>query len=397
MVSGVVKMPEENVFDVIVVGGGPAGSTAAFLLCQQGLNVLIIDKDAFPRTKLCGGLLTYKTLKILKRIYGDTLETLQAKDVVDYITYSYELRTPNSLLQSGVTEFSTILVDRWVYDSYLIERASSAGAKLVYEERILNVDLDARCVTTATGKMFKAKIIIGADGANSVVRRYFPRNVYNLSDWTENLATGLEVTIPRDNATTKITGPVVYFGVVPWGYGWIFPNKENLVVGVGCLSPRNVDLRGSLEVVLSFIAKEDVLRKPLGHPIPYGNFMKSPAHLSTLLVGDAAGLVDPLMGEGIYYAHRSAEIAAKCIQDALLIGRENELANMYIHALRKSIIPELIAIKRFRWLIFKASELFGSNSLNFITHIVGIQRFSELVHGVRSYQWLKKGGIDENR
>ncbi len=389
-------MPKKNDYDVIIVGCGPAGATASYLLQLQGFNVLAIDKETFPRSKLCGGLLTVKTLNLLHRIYGDTLATLQEKKIIEYISYSYELRTLHLLLKAGNTKFPSVIVDRLVYDNYLLERAKRVGVKVLEGDRVLNVDRLNSCIVTASGKTLSANIIIGADGANSIVRKAFPEKQLNTRVWRKNLALGVEVSIPREEVLDFISKPVVYFGVVKWGYGWVFPNQENLVIGVGCLNPKSNDLKGALDKILSLVGyKPETNYKLLGHHIPYGNFLEKPACDSLLLLGDAAGLVDPLMGEGIYYAQRSAEIAAICIKEHLKTETENVIATKYEKALMSSVTLELGAINKFRWLIFTMNDLFGPGSLKLILDIIGVQRFSELVHGVRSYRLQKKGGADE--
>jgi menaquinone-9 beta-reductase len=390
-------MLRKHNYDVIVVGCGPAGATVSYLLQLQGFKVLAIDKDTFPRLKLCGGLLTYKTINLLHRVYGDTLATLQDKKIIEYTSYFYELRAQQVVLKSGETNLPAVLVDRLIYDNYLLEQAKSVGVEVLEGDRVFSVDSNNSCVTTVGGEILQANIIIGADGANSIVRKSIPAKQFNSKHWEKNLAVGVEVSIPREEVSDLITGPVVYFGLVPWGYGWVFPNKEKLIVGVGCLEPRNNNLKAELDKVLSLIGyKPKSVYKLRGHPIPYGNFLQKPAYRSILLLGDAAGLVDPLMGEGIYYAQRSAEIAAKCVKECTGIGVKNILASRYTKALQESIISELVAINKFRWFIFTMSDLFSPGAIKLIVDIIGVQRFSELVHGVRSYRWLKQGGIDEN-
>ena len=78
-------------YDVIIVGGGPAGSTAGYLLCNFGFNVIIIDKSNFPRRKLCGGLISYKTLKLLDRIFGETESSLRTKHILNFQSDHYEV------------------------------------------------------------------------------------------------------------------------------------------------------------------------------------------------------------------------------------------------------------------------------------------------------------------
>jgi geranylgeranyl reductase family protein len=382
-------MKQTDQFNTIIVGGGPAGATAAYLLGKQGINVLLIDKDEFPRPKLCGGLLTFKTVKLLNRIFGDTIDSLQEKGVINYISYSYELRTRNEILQSGTTDIPAILVDRSVYDAYLLNRAIAAGAQVLSGERVVSLDLDDLKITTETGKIFKSKIVIGADGANSIVRRAIQDSNNAISRWRKNLATGLEVVIPRNSSVHKVSGPIIFLDIVPWGYGWVFPNQHNLVVGVGCLNPRRVNLNNSLNKLLDSIQYGGSALRPLGHPIPYGNFLKSPIKKSVLLIGDAAGFVDPLMGEGIYYAHRSAEIAAICICDSRQSFLSEELEKKFVKSIRREIIAELSVIKKFRWLIFSSLDFFGTVALKFIIFLVGIRKFTELVHGIRSYTWKR--------
>ena len=78
-------MPASTVYDVIIAGGGPAGSTAGYILSKAGLNVLIIDKSNFPRKKLCGGLITYKTIRLLERVFGETASSLDEKGIIDFV------------------------------------------------------------------------------------------------------------------------------------------------------------------------------------------------------------------------------------------------------------------------------------------------------------------------
>lgn len=382
-------MSNGNNFDVIIVGGGPAGATAAYLLKKQNLDVLIIDKDKFPRMKLCGGLLTYKTLKILNEIYGDTLQTLKDKGVINYVSYSYELRTKDEIWNIGQSTIPSVLVNRYVYDHYLLSRSLEIGAQILYQDRVTKVDTSDNVITTISGKRLKAKIIIGADGANSVVRKAMNKSIYDPKKWIKGLATGLEVTIPRADVGLDISGPIIFFDIVPWGYGWVFPNNKNLVIGVGCLFSKKQNLSNALDSLLSMIQFKGENPKKQGHPIPYGNFLKRPANGNIILIGDAAGFVDPLMGEGIYYAHKSAKIAAESINYVLSTKSKETLPTIYIKSVQKKLLNELSNIKKIRWVIFSMMNIFGVRSLKLMIYIIGIQKFIELVHGIRSYDWKK--------
>jgi menaquinone-9 beta-reductase len=378
-----------SMHDVVIVGGGPAGATAAYLLKLQGLDVVVVDKSTFPREKLCGGLLTYKTLRLLYRIYGDTLKTLQEKHIIEYISNAFEIRIEDKLFSSDIADPPFVLVDRYIYDNYLLERAKEVGVNVIEGDSVKHVDPSKQQVLTSSGKILQTRFILGADGVNSIVRKALPETKFKQNSWKDNLAAGLEVFIPRSDINTSFECPVVYFGLVNWGYAWVFPNKERVVVGVGALARHNKSMRDSLETILSLIGyKKAPLPQPLGHPVPYGNFLSSPAYGSILLLGDSAGLVDPFIGEGIYYAQRSAEIASKCIQEAMSEGTCIEVA--YPRYLRESILKELAIIKRTRWLLFGMASNLHYVPLKVFLRILGPRRGIELVQGIRSYQWYRK-------
>ncbi|MHA1488006.1 MAG: FAD-dependent monooxygenase [Promethearchaeota archaeon] len=114
-------MSQQSVdYDVTIVGGGPGGSTAGYLLKRLGLNVQIIDKDIFPRQKLCGGILTFKTFKLLKRVFGETVESLLDKHIIDYFTNRFEINYKvKRVMSSNISQFPFYFVDRLVYDNFL--------------------------------------------------------------------------------------------------------------------------------------------------------------------------------------------------------------------------------------------------------------------------------------
>ncbi len=385
------SMPEIPEHDVLIAGGGPAGATAAYLLAQQGLDVVVIDKSIFPRKKLCGGLITTKTLRLLERVFGETLETLKQKKIINYITDSYEVRLKNTLFAAGKAEPPFVLVDRSIYDGYLLNKAKESGTTVIEGEFVKQVDPSAHAVVTASGKIFKAKFIVGADGVNSRVRKALPEDLIRLKEWKDNLGAGLEVFIPRSEIERQFDCPVVYFGLVNWGYAWIFPNQEQLAIGVGAIAHRNENLRGSLQSLLTMAGyKKRSGAEILGHPVPYGNFLSHPAKGPLLLAGDAAGFVDPFLGEGIFYAQRSAELAARSIQEALQEGSLTE--RTYPAYLQADILKELAFIRLGRRLVFGAAPILGYSPLRMIYHILGPQRIIDIVQGIRYYRVYRKGG-----
>jgi len=379
-------------YDVIIVGGGPGGSTAGYLLTKFGFQVLIIDKENFPRSKLCGGLLTSKTFRVLNRVFGETESSLTDKNILNFRADSYEVLYKDEPMVKKHSDIPFLFTDRTTYDSFLLEKAREAGAEIIEGERVKAADLSTTEVITSTGRRFKSKFIIGADGANSVVRKeLFSAGRVDAHEWGLNLATGLEVFVNREEMTKAVDHPMVFFGFVRWGYSWVFPNRDVIVVGSGGLNTANKsDLLESFHNFLSSLnLKQGKVSRIAGHPVPYGNFLLKPVSESFLLVGDAAGFADPITGEGIFYAQRSAELAAWAIREC--VHNNRSLETSYLHLLRQHIYPELVYANKLRAPIFTVIDRFGSYPIKTLLNRMDKQAI-ELVQGLRTYKGFKKRG-----
>ena len=353
-------MPEDSSsskYDVIIVGGGPAGSTAGYLLSNFGFNVVIIDKNNFPRRKLCGGLITYKNLKLLNRIFDETESSLRKKHILNFQSDHYEVFYKNKLMVKNSLDTPFYFVDRQIYDSFLLEKAKEAGTEVIEGEEVkaFNFNLSNSEVITSTGRILKAKFIVGADGASSITRKeLFLKDKIATHKWQHNLATALEVFIDRAEIRETVDHPIIFFGFVNWGYSWIFPNKDRLIVGLGGLNRANKN--NFLYLFRNFLSlsvlnlNQGRTSKIAAHPVPAGNFLLRPVLKNAVLVGDAAGFVDPVTGEGIFYAQRSAELASWAIRKSVHNNENLEIS--YLQLLRKYVYPELEYAKRVRWLIF---------------------------------------------
>lgn len=290
-------------YDVIVVGAGPGGASAAFFLGQAGQRVLVLEQATLPRYKPCGGAVPQVAFRRFPFSFEPviTVEPTAAE-------FYYPGQPP---IQVRLDDRPIAMVRRPAFDAYILAQAADAGAKVLEGVAVAGVieHSDGVQVTTSGGRSFAARYLIGADGANSTVARALGLRRRRMLGGT------LEAEVEPDAVTLARWGgtAMLQFGTCPSGYVWIFPKKRWLSVGIAHFSPGKADLRGILTREMANFGIDLTGVQLYGHPLP---FHGKPERLHTgrcLLVGDAAGLVDPLLGEGIRFAMRSAEIAAQAI------------------------------------------------------------------------------------
>lgn len=308
--------------DVVIVGGGPAGATLGYLLQKKGISNCIIDKKSFPRNKLCGGLLTKKTHDLLDSIYGDT-------------NFPYERISTNVSLFCGYEKISNVttntpfyFVERFDFDFNLITRYKDIGGDLRENCKIKELDKANNAIILDNNEIINYKIVVGADGANSYIRKYVDK------DYRPN-ALCIEQNIVSKDVSDEIQ---IYFSAIRSGYGWCFPKRNHYTVGIGGKIDKNKDIKHSFQVFAKNIDKQSNSSLIFGASLPFGEFVKKPYLGNILLIGDAAGFVDPLTGEGIYFALYSA----KCAYEAIVEKIENkqELGTTYFSKVK--IIQEKI-------------------------------------------------------
>ena len=192
-------------YDVIIVGGGPGGSTAGYLLTKYSLNVLIIDKERFPRPKLCGGLLSLKSLGLVNELFNESITSLTQKGIINYSSDHYEVTYKmERIISKNNSELPFFLTHRSVFDNFILEKAKNSGVEVIEGVKVKSVNLNNCEVYLSNREKFKGRYIIGADGANSVVRQEFKRKgLIDQSYWLHNMATGLECYIDRSTIDDK--------------------------------------------------------------------------------------------------------------------------------------------------------------------------------------------------
>jgi geranylgeranyl reductase family protein len=323
-------------YDVIVVGAGPAGSTAAREVAAAGARVLVLDRAVFPRDKPCGGGVNLRAAKLLPfSVEPVTERTITGINVSLNLKAGFERRASQPLCY---------MTQRARLDAYLLEQATACGALLRDGDGARAVEVDAGLPIVRTrDSSFQGRVIIGADGANGIVARST-----GLSGG-RRLAVALEANYPSDERSSQRWRDTLGMdlGVIPGGYGWLFPKEGHFNIGVGGWQHHGPKLRSMLDRMAAFygrpIGDATNLR---GHHLPVRTQDAPLVGGPVMLTGDAAGLVDPLSGEGIYAAIYSGVLAAK---HALrrLSGEAADLSGYGVE-INSFLAPDLLASQRFQ-------------------------------------------------
>jgi geranylgeranyl reductase family protein len=308
-------------YDAIVVGAGPAGSTCAYRLASAGASVLLLDRARFPRDKPCGGAVTARALRELP---------VEIDSVVERVVSRFELRLRHRPGFSRVAKVPlAYMTQRRRLDSYLVSRAEDAGVEL--RERCRATDIRQDGVDRD-----RADVVIGADGANGVCRRALsvtPAHRY---------AVALEGNLPYDESYADRL--VLDFGTIRGGYHWVFPKGDHLNVGVGGWANEAPQLRAHLaRLCAAYGFDPDSLADVRGHRLPFRRRGSALATGRVALIGDAAGVADPLSGDGMYEAALSARLAAKHAL-GILAGEEASF-----HDYARELSAKLAPLMRISW------------------------------------------------
>jgi len=362
--------------DVVIVGAGPAGSWTARTLARLGARVALVD-GSHPREKPCGGGVTGRALALV----GDAIDAralprceIRAARFVDS-SRDRSVRVP---LASG----DLSVASRTDFDSALFAAAAAAGATPI-RSRVMDLSLagDGLTVTTRDG-VIRAKTIVGADGANSLVRRRLAQP-FDRSDIS--IATGYFIHgVTSDEILIELLAD-------PPGYIWSFPRPTHLAVGICAQADAGIGVDALRARTLEWIRAMQLDRgtlEPYSWPIPSlsaRSFASLPASgPGWYLVGDAAGLVDPITREGIYFALLSGEAAAQAIASS----NDAAARRRYDDRLKAEVVSELARAARYKAGFFRPR--FTGLLVDALAESEGVRGvMAGLVAGTQPYGTLK--------
>jgi geranylgeranyl reductase family protein len=338
-------------YEVVIVGGGPAGSTAAYFLAQAGVKVAVVDKQTFPRDKVCGD-----------GVIGSILTRLERMGLQDWLAAN-SFNAPTEILFSAPNEQAVHIIPddqercygrvipRFTLDEALLRHAVKAGAELYEGVKLTSltrlgldqIQLSGQQTGQKSTLQFQSHMLITADGGHASFTRYL--------GLVKGLPDLVAVRAYFENVGGRESLLEIHFTkqLIP-GYAWIFPmagGQANVGLGtyVGRSRQRNVDLKESLRQFMQTnphaqarLARANMVGPLRGHPLRSQMGTVTPVADNVLVTGEAAGLVNPLNGEGIGTAIISGELAARQAQAALAAGNFSQsYLSPYAQALHQTI------------------------------------------------------------
>jgi geranylgeranyl reductase family protein len=329
-----MQKTEHNTYDIIIVGAGPAGCAAALYAAKDGLKTLLVDKETFPRDKICGDALSGKSVTILRELdlLGKTqnLPGAHIQSIVfsspNHASFRIDLR--NTSLKNIPKGF---VIRRENFDAFMFNEAKNAATKHLENFTVTDLIMEDGYVRGIKGfekgrdeeLSFYSHLVLGADGYKSIVARKLGLYDHDPKHWVVALRCYYKNV---GDLTDQIE--LHYVDEVIPGYFWIFPIEDGYAnVGIGMLHKyikrQNVDLKKALSDSINSdyfrdrFKEAEPMEKPIGWNLPVGSKRRKSYANGSMLLGDAAGLIDPFTGEGIGNAMYSAKYAIQTAKEAL--------------------------------------------------------------------------------
>lgn len=344
----------EKIFDLIIVGAGPAGSAAALYAHRAGLRALLLEKEQFPRDKICGDAISGKSMTILNEL--NLLDELQQQPcaLVDSITFVSPdhlrvnipfHRPQNSKLPTG------LVVRRQVFDHFMFSKALEVTDEVYENCLVTDLIVENGRVCGVRTRMkdnrefhFRGRLVLGADGFKSIVARKTNLYRHDPEHWVVALRQYYQ-----DVEGLNHQIELHYVDEVQPGYLWLFPlddGKANVGIGMHhhSMRKRKIDLKKAMANALrqpllaERFSKAKALEEPRGWNLPVGSIKRKSYGNGFILLGDAAGLIDPFTGEGIGNALYSARAAVRTAVQAL---QNNDVSESFLARYEQSLWAEI--------------------------------------------------------
>jgi len=316
-------------YDAVICGAGPAGATAAKFIADAGLKVVVLEKGKFPRNKACGGALRTQVVSDFEHVRNGITK------IPHTVCYRAKMYPPSleNCVDYNPGDIVMYNIRRIHFDAMLADMARDSGAELREGEEVHKVSVSSSggVLQLKGGEEVFGKVIIGAGGMNDPVAKYMRRKENLPEKWPKSdigFVLMQECDVGEDFIKDRYgEEKTSYFHLKPnslYGYAWAFPKKDTLNMGIGAFWSymKSIDIKGAFRGYLKMLKKEGLappnlkIDDPKGAQIPLRGAIKTTYSDRILLLGDAAGFVSPIGGDGIYYAMSSGRIAAHVVKQS---------------------------------------------------------------------------------
>lgn len=320
------------------------------------MDVVLVEKHYYPKPKPCGGALGPRTI--------DTLD-FDISHLAERKFHAAKLHRPSGktsiLTRDGLEGY---LIQRDVFDSFLIDKAKEAGVEVVVGNEIVAIEQLRNGVRAlGVGDSYKAHLLVGADGVNGITSKQLDiRHQWSLEDVAVciNAEVSLDSSkvdrISQDSDQSYID---IYYGLVEWGYGWCFPKRQSLNIGLGCRLDKAKGLRDKWDLFLTKMAQDKDIditaTKKTSARVPVGGNNNRIISRRSMLIGDAAGLVSAVSGEGISFAIESGNLAADVATEAINKKSPVHIVE-YDRRMKKQYLEELKDLRFLAGVLYKSEN-----------------------------------------